>query len=61
MPQLRAAYRSALPDVQDDDVLGSPYCVRDYIVDDRFGGPGVGQPIVALRQRLDSRCLGLGV
>ena len=52
MPQLRAAYRSALSDVQDDDVLGSPYCVRDYIVDQRFGGP---DGLAAARQELAER------
>ena len=52
MPQLRAAYRSALSDVQDHDVLGSPYCVRDYIVDQRFGGP---DGLAAARQELAER------
>ena len=37
MPELCAAYRSARPDLQDDDVLGSPYCVRDYV--DRVYAP----------------------
>jgi len=37
MPELLAGYRAALPDVQEDDVLGSPYCVRDDVVDERFG------------------------
>jgi hypothetical protein len=39
MPELVCAYRAALPDLRDDDVLGSPYCVRDYVADERFGGP----------------------
>ncbi len=56
MPQLRAAYRSALPDLQDDDVLGSPYCVRDYVVDERFGGP---DGLAAARHRLAERDLAL--
>ena len=56
MPQLRAAYRSALPDVQEDDVLGSPYCVRDYVVDERFGGP---DGLAAARHRLAERDLAL--
>ena len=55
-PQLLAAYRSALPDVQDDDVLGSPYCVRDYVVDERFGGP---DGLEAARQELAERDLAL--
>jgi len=36
---LEAGYRAALPDLRDDDVIGSPYCVHDYVVDPRFGGP----------------------
>jgi hypothetical protein len=36
---LPASFRAALPDVQPDDVLGSPYCVRRYVADDAFGGP----------------------
>ena len=56
MPQLRAAYRSALPDVQEDDVLGSPYCVRDYMVDERFGGP---DGLAGARQELAERDLAL--
>jgi len=37
-PGLDAGNRAALPDLRDADVIGSPYCVRDYVVDDRFGG-----------------------
>ena len=37
---LRASFGAALPDWQADDVVGSPYCVRGYVVDDHFGGPG---------------------
>ena len=32
--------RKALPDFRPDDVVGSPYCVHRYVVDDRLGGPG---------------------
>ncbi len=56
MPQLLAAYRSALPDLQDDDVLGSPYCVRDYVIDARFGGR---EGLAAARQRLAERDLAM--
>ena len=38
-PSLDAGNRQALPDLRADDVIGSPYCVRDYVVDERFGGP----------------------
>jgi Alpha amylase, catalytic domain len=37
--ELQASFRQALPDVRPDDVIGSPYCVRRYVVDDAFGGP----------------------
>ena len=37
-PGLEAGNRAALPDLRDADVIGSPYCVRDYVVDARFGG-----------------------
>ena len=36
---LQASFRDALPDLRPDDVIGSPYCVRRYVVDDSFGGP----------------------
>ena len=39
IPALDAANRAALPDLRAEDVIGSPYCVRDYVVDERFGGP----------------------
>ena len=37
---LRADFQAALPDWRDADVVGSPYCVKDYVVDDHLGGPG---------------------
>lgn len=55
-PELRAGYQAALPDVQEDDVLGSPYCVRDYVVDARFGG---AEGLRGARQRLAERNLAL--
>jgi len=36
---LQASFRAALPDLRPDDVIGSPYCVRRYVVDASFGGP----------------------
>ena len=36
---LLESFREALPDVTPADVVGSPYCVRDYVVDTRLGGP----------------------
>ncbi|SHN45117.1 alpha-amylase family glycosyl hydrolase [Cryptosporangium aurantiacum] len=38
-PELAAAFHTALPDLRPDDVVGSPYCVREYTVDHRLGGP----------------------
>jgi hypothetical protein len=32
-------YRKALPDFTLDDIPGSPYCIRDYTVDEHLGGP----------------------
>jgi glycosidase len=49
-------YAAALPDMHEDDVLGSPYCVRDYVVDDRFGGPG---GLVTARDQLHERGVAL--
>jgi hypothetical protein len=37
--ELQASFRDALPDLRADDVIGSPYCVRRYVVDAFFGGP----------------------
>jgi hypothetical protein len=35
---LVAGFRKALPDFRDEDVVGSPYCIRRYDVDQRLGG-----------------------
>lgn len=45
-----------MPDVPQQDVLGSPYCIRAYTVDSRFGGD---DGLRLLRQRL--RDLGLSL
>ena len=55
-PQLAAGNRAALPDVRDQDVIGSPYCVRDYAVDGLFGGQ---EALAAARDQLARRGLGL--
>ena len=49
---LWADFRNALPDVQAADVIGSPYCVRRYIVDAAFGGPSA---LAAARAALADR------
>ncbi len=51
-PGLQASFREALPDLRRDDVIGSPYCVRRYVVDPAFGGPGA---LAAARAALAAR------
>jgi len=53
---LMASFRAALPDLRTDDVVGSPYCVRDYVVDDHLGGPA---GLEAARTELARRGMGL--
>jgi hypothetical protein len=36
---LLSEFRRALPDFQPQDNVGSPYCVRRYVVDQHLGGP----------------------
>lgn len=50
--ELMAGFRAALPDLVPQDVAGSPYCVRRYVVDDRLGGPA---GLAAARQQLRRR------
>src|SRR5947209_18978335 len=38
-PALLDSFDAALPGYSPADVVGSPYCVRGYVVDDRLGGP----------------------
>jgi Alpha amylase, catalytic domain len=55
-PGLDAGNREALPDLRPEDVIGSPYCVRDYAVEERFGG---ASGLAAARSELAARGLGL--
>ncbi len=55
-PELDASNRSTLPDFSEQDVIGSPYCVRDYVVDARFGGP---EGLAQARAQLAARGIGL--
>jgi len=49
-------FRRALPDFRTSDNVGSPYCVRRYVVDQRLGGPkGLG----IARQELARRGMNL--
>jgi len=49
-------FRRALPDFSADDNVGSPYCVRRYVVDEHLGGP---QGLAAARKALAARGLRL--
>jgi hypothetical protein len=55
-PKIDAGNRAALPDLSAEDVIGSPYCVRAYVVEDRFGGTAA---LAATRAALASRGVGL--
>ena len=49
---LLADFQRALPDYTPDDNIGSPYCVRQYIVDPHFGGNAA---MAIARQQLAAR------
>ena len=49
-------FRRALPDFRPEDNVGSPYCVRRYVVDEHIGGP---QGLSAARSMLRDRGLRL--
>lgn len=49
---LQADYHRVLPDCTMDDVVGSPYCVLRYVVDEHLGGP---KGLAAARKALASR------
>jgi glycosidase len=51
-PGLRADFHRALPDFTEADNVGSPYCVRNYVVDPHLGGPA---GLAAARRELDKR------
>jgi len=50
------SFRAALPGMTDDDIAGSPYCVRRYVADGRVGGP---EGLAVARAELDRRGVGL--
>ena len=50
------SFRRALPDFVTADVVGSPYCIRDYRVDGNLGGP---DGLATARAALAERGLGL--
>lgn len=49
-------FAESLPGFTDDDVVGSPYCVRDYVVDARLGGDA---GLAVAREQLARRGIGL--
>ena len=55
-PAWQREYRELLPDVKPDDVCGSPFAVREYVVHHDFGGPAA---LARLRRRLAARGVGL--
>lgn len=55
-PGLRASFAEALPDVTEEDIAGSPYCVRSYTVDPHLGGEA---GLAVARAELDRRGVGL--
>ena len=55
-PGLQGEFRKALPDFSDLDVVGSPYSVYDYRVDEALGGD---EGLMAFRHRLRERGLWL--
>jgi hypothetical protein len=53
---LLESFREALHDLREEDIIGSPYCVRQYMADRRFGGP---RGLAAARAALAARGLRL--
>lgn len=53
---LMQSFREALPDFRPEDNVGSPYCVRRYVVDQRLGGR---KGLAVARQELAKRGLRL--
>jgi len=51
-PEWQHEYRELLPDVTTEDVCGSPFAVRDYVVSADFGGAGA---LERFRKRLAGR------
>src|SRR5262245_7029730 len=53
---LNESFREALPDVTSADIVGSPYCIRDYTARPYLGG---AKGLASARKALDRRGLGL--
>lgn len=55
-PELQNEFRNAVPNFQNEDNVGSAYCVREYLVDPHLGGP---DGLARARAQLASRGIGL--
>jgi hypothetical protein len=55
-PELLASFEAALPGYRPEDVAGSPYCIRNYVVDGHLGGPA---GLASARRALARRGVGL--
>lgn len=53
---LLADFRRALPDFRTEDNVGSPYCVRRYVVDEHLGG---AEALAVARRELSNRDMNL--
>ncbi|MFI7320538.1 alpha-amylase [Streptomyces venezuelae] len=53
---LRDAFARAVPDISDDEIAGSPYCIRRYEADAALGG---AEGLAVARAELDRRGVGL--
>jgi glycosidase len=51
-PEWQREYREVLPDFTPDDVCGSPFAIREYVVQRDFGGPDA---LARFRKRLADR------
>jgi hypothetical protein len=51
-PDIMNDLRFALPDLKDSDISGSPYCIRDYVVDSHIGG---AEGLAIIRKELANR------
>ncbi len=50
--ELLTSFRQAVPDLTTGDIAGSPYCIRNYVVDRSIGGP---EGLAEARARLAAR------
>ncbi len=55
-PGLQAEYQHALPDFTENDIIGSPYAIHQYVVEPHFGGPAA---LAKFREQLRARGLRL--